>query len=102
MKTSRRIVCVAILSVFLLATLAVAGPSKIDINQATTDELMELPRIGPVVAARIVAFREESGGFERIEELMNVRGVGAKTFERLRDQITVVAVKADNTTESDR
>ena len=61
----------------------------ININKASAEALQALPRIGKTVAQRIVAFREEHGPFERIEELMNVRGVGEKTFLRLKDRITV-------------
>ena len=56
---------------------------KISINQAGEEELVRLPRIGPVIAKRIIAFREEHGGFKKLIELMNVRGIGEKTFEGL-------------------
>jgi competence protein ComEA len=50
---------------------------------------MQLPRVGPKTAQRIVAFREEHGSFQRPEDLMNVKGIGEKTFLRLRPYITV-------------
>jgi competence protein ComEA len=53
------------------------------------EQLVELPGIGEAVAARIVAYREENGSFGKIEELMNVRGIGEKTFLRLRPLIFV-------------
>lgn len=56
---------------------------KININQAGEEELVRLPRIGPVIAKRIIAFREEHGGFKKLTELMNVRGIGEKTFQGL-------------------
>ena len=67
----------------------VAAADKLDLNQATVDELDALPGVGPAIARRIVAFREKNGAFKRIEDLMNVRGIGEKTFLRLRDRITV-------------
>ena len=68
-----------------------AAAEKLDLNQATVEELDTLPGVGPAIAKRIVAFREKNGDFKRIEDLMNVRGIGEKTFLRLRDRITVKA-----------
>jgi comEA protein len=61
----------------------------VNINQATVGELEALPRIGPAMAARIVDYREENGPFSRKEDLMGVKGVGTKTFARLKDLITL-------------
>jgi competence protein ComEA len=63
--------------------------AKININQATADQLQLLPGIGPALSKRIVECREANGRFERIEDLMQVRGIGPKTFERMRDCLTV-------------
>lgn len=68
---------------------AVSQSQKININTAGVDELTKLPRIGPKIAERIIAFREEHGGFKSVEELMNVQGIGQKTFEKLKDQIEI-------------
>lgn len=62
---------------------------RININTATLEELDKLPRIGPAIGKRIIAFREEHGGFKAPEELMNVSGIGEKTFARLKDLIKV-------------
>lgn len=62
---------------------------KININTASQAELQKLPRIGEVVAQRIIDFREKNGKFKKIEELMKVRGIGEKTFDNLKDLITV-------------
>ena len=67
---------------------------KLNINVATADQLTELPRIGPVKAQAIVDYRTEHGLFERIEDIVNVKGIGPKTFERLEDWITVKVGKA--------
>lgn len=61
----------------------------VDINRAPVKELARLPGIGDKVAARIVAYREENGPFKKIEDIMNVRGIGEKTFVKLRDHLVV-------------
>lgn len=62
---------------------------KVDINQAGVTELAKLPGIGEQVAKRIVAYREENGPFEKAEELMNVRGIGEKSFLKLQPHVTL-------------
>ena len=61
----------------------------IDINSATAKEFERLPRIGPQLAGRIVAYREENGAFKRIDDITKVRGIGSKTLERLRPHLTM-------------
>ena len=68
----------------------------ININTASATELEALPGIGAKTAARIVEYRQKNGPFKKIEELMNVRGVGEKNFLKLKAQITVTAAKADH------
>lgn len=65
------------------------GDGKININKATSDELQNLPGIGPSKAEAIIVYREERGLFQTIEDLKLVTGIGDKTFERLQDQIIV-------------
>jgi comEA protein len=62
---------------------------KININFATVDELDTLDGIGPSKAEAIVKYRETQGPFLKIEDIMNVSGIGEKTFEKLKDYITV-------------
>ena len=62
---------------------------RVNINTATLTELDTLPRIGPAIGQRIIDFRTEHGGFKNAAEIMNVRGIGEKTFEKLKDLITV-------------
>jgi comEA protein len=64
---------------------------KININTASAADLDKLPRIGPKVAQRIIDYRKEHGPFKKIEEIMKVKGIGEKTFARLKDMITVGA-----------
>ena len=62
---------------------------RIDLNEATLSQLNSLPGIGPVIAERILELRQKSGPFKRIEDLMNIRGIGEKKFLKLKDLITL-------------
>lgn len=62
---------------------------RININTAGADELTILPGIGDSLAARIIAYREENGGFSSIYEITQVSGIGEESFLGLRDYITV-------------
>jgi len=66
-----------------------SDPVRINLNQASVDELVSLPGIGPSYAKRIVEYREKHGPFQRVEDLLNVRGIGDRTLDKLRDQVTV-------------
>jgi competence protein ComEA len=63
--------------------------AKVNINEADQAQLETLNGIGPAKAQKIIKYREESGGFQAIEEIMNVSGIGEKTFEGLKDQIDI-------------
>lgn len=64
---------------------AAHGPQRpVNLNTATVTELMQLPRVGQKTAERIVAFRKQHGGFQRPEELMNVKGIGEKSYAKLK------------------
>ena len=63
--------------------------SLININTASSEELDKLPGIGPALAARIIAYREEHGKFTSIEQIKEVKGIGDGTFEDLKSQICV-------------
>jgi comEA protein len=62
---------------------------KVNINTASVAELQTLPQIGPKIAQRIIDFREENGKFTKITDLLKVKGIGEKTFEQLKNLITV-------------
>jgi competence protein ComEA len=70
---------------------AQAAPSKpaLNLNTATLDQLETLPGIGRKTAERILEYRTKAGGFKRIEELMNVKGIGEKSFLKLKPLIAV-------------
>jgi competence protein ComEA len=63
--------------------------NTININRASQGELTQLKGIGPVLSERIVQYREENGPFESPEEIMDVKGIGPKTWEKNKDRITV-------------
>ncbi len=63
--------------------------SKININQAEQSELEEIPGIGPKKAQDIIKYRTDNGGFKAIEEIKEIRGIGDKTYESLKDYIEV-------------
>ena len=63
--------------------------AKVNINQASVEELTQLKGIGLEYGQRIVQYREEHGAFVKAEDIMNVSGIGPKTFEEIKDLITV-------------
>lgn len=65
------------------------GDGRVNLNTADAAELDTLPRIGPAMAARILAWREENGRFTSVEDLLAVPGIGDKMLEGLRDLVTV-------------
>jgi len=73
-----------------------ATSAIVNLNTASAVDLEALPGIGAKTAARILEYRQKNGPFKKIEELMNVRGVGEKNFLKLKPQITVTAAKADH------
>ena len=70
-------------------TAAKPAVATINLNTATAAELEKLPGIGQKVAARIVEYRQKNGPFKKVEELMNVQGIGEKSFLQFRSQLTV-------------
>jgi len=62
---------------------------KVNINKADQAQLETLPGIGPAKAQKIIEYREKHGGFKSIEEIMNVSGIGEKTYEGLKDLIDI-------------
>jgi len=80
-----------VLAVLLLACFCqpvVAGKGKININTASQKELITLAGVGKKVADRIIEYRKDKP-FKKIEDLMNVKGIGKKKFEKNKDLITV-------------
>jgi len=93
-RTSGRLAfaLVAILSasgLFAADATDTAAGKKININQASAKELANLPRIGAKVAERIVEYRQAHGSFAKVEDLMEVKGVGEKLFTTLKPYLTL-------------
>lgn len=64
-------------------------PDLIELNEAGRRELQRLPGIGPVLSGSIVDYRKDNDGFDRVEELMNIHGIGEVTYQELRAKVTV-------------
>ena len=75
---------------------AKATPANpVNINTANAEQLDTLPGIGAKLAARIVEYRQKNGAFKKIEDLMNVQGIGEKNFLKLKPQLTVASTRAE-------
>ena len=62
---------------------------KLNINTASVDELTQLKGIGPAYAQAIIEYRKTHGLFQTVDDLMKVKGIGSKTFEAVKDNITI-------------
>jgi len=90
MKTKPlRIAMCILLAGMLVAPVFLMAAEKINLNTATLEELMTLDRIGSKYAQRIIDYRQTYGPFEKIEDIMNVKGIGPKTFEANKDKLAV-------------
>ncbi|MGM0506617.1 MAG: ComEA family DNA-binding protein [Bacteroidota bacterium] len=69
---------------------------RLDLNQATEEELQLLPGIGPTYAERMVQWREQFGPYLSVEQLIEIRGIGPKRLETLRSRVRVSAVHSDS------
>lgn len=97
--TSRkaRIVCVlalclglALTSVSVMAQKpAAASTEKVNLNTATSEQLQSIPGIGPSMAKSILDYRAKVGKFNKIEEIINVKGIGEKKFQKIKDRLAV-------------
>ena len=80
--------CLVVAVMMALISVSLAQEAeKININKASAVTLTQLKRIGPKLSDRIVEYREKHGPFERPEDIMQVRGIGPKTFELNKDRI---------------
>jgi competence protein ComEA len=74
---------------------AQSGTQMINLNSATVPQLETLPGIGRSTAEKIVEYRQKNGGFKKIEDLMNVQGIGEKSFLKLKPLVTVGTARAE-------
>ena len=83
-----------LLLAFAFALFSSAALAAINLNTATKEELVALPGIGPAKAQAILDYRSAHGPFKSVEELKDVKGIGAKRFEKLKSELTVVGASA--------
>lgn len=62
---------------------------KININTASAEDLDNITGVGPAYAKNIIDYRDANGPFQKIEDIVNVKGIGPKTFEKMKDEITI-------------
>ncbi|MBW2632032.1 MAG: helix-hairpin-helix domain-containing protein [Deltaproteobacteria bacterium] len=92
MKNCKKILTFLVVALFVISMVPVAladDGEKININTATVEELVNLKRIGPKYAERIVQYRDANGPFVKVEDIMMVKGIGPKTLEVNKDMIIV-------------
>ena len=91
MRFKRFIAIFAALLVIFAFIVPVSGQDteKVNINKASAAELAKLQKVGPKFAVRIIEYRQKYGPFKLTEELMEIRGIGPRTYDSIRDKITV-------------
>jgi competence ComEA-like helix-hairpin-helix protein len=87
---------------FLLFTVVSTGAAKkpplkpVNINTATSEELQQVPGIGPVTAEKILQMRKSYGAFKSVDDLLAIRGIGKKRLDKMRKYLTVGKPAAAN------
>ena len=79
----------------LKPAVAAASTEIINLNTATAAQIATLPGIGPKTAELIVQYRQKQNGYKKVEEIMNVRGVGEKSFLKIKSRITVTTPRPE-------
>lgn len=86
---TKRLIILLAFAASLLFTLPVISADRVDINAASAEVLEVLPGIGPAKAQAIVDYRKENGKFAAEDQIQNVPGIGAGTWEKIKDLIVV-------------
>jgi competence ComEA-like helix-hairpin-helix protein len=92
MKVKVRLIAALLFLVFGSAALAqkkVPPAQPLDLNSASAAELQQIPGIGPVMAQNIVKFREKSGPYKRVEDVLAIHGISKRVFAEIRPYLTV-------------
>jgi competence protein ComEA len=76
--------------------------SPVNLNTATAADLQALPGVGAATAKLIIEHREKNGGFKKVEELMNIKGIGEKSFLKLKPMVIVAPQKAERQDDAGR
>jgi competence protein ComEA len=84
------------------STASSAAKIVVNLNSATADQLASLPGIGERTAQRIIEYRQKNGPFKKAEDLMNIQGIGEKSFLRLKDLVTVTPPKVERSASDSR
>lgn len=74
---------------FVIALVAPFAHAALDLNTATKEQLVALSGIGPAKAQAILDYRAQHGGFKSVDELKDVKGIGAKRFEKLKPELSI-------------
>jgi competence protein ComEA len=88
------VIMLRLLLALALALCSGVALAALNLNTATKEELVALPGIGPAKAQAILDYRDAHGSFKSVEELKDVKGIGAKRFEKLKGSFTVVGAAA--------
>ncbi len=99
MKNFKKLSIVLLVVAFCLSGVGIVCAEEVNpvnINTATIDELSTLDGVGPVIAEKIIEYREKIGMFEKPEDIMNIKGIGEKIFEKNKQRIIVKTATGKN------
>ena len=93
MRKTKQIFVIVVALGFILFPISVIAGQKLNINTATIEQLQNLPGVGSHIAQEIIKYRHEHGPFQKVEHITQVKGIGEKKFEKIKDLITVGEAK---------